>query len=216
MNDSSSSNLQLTQAVLQRRIGADAGPHEPNVLLIEGIADREWVCELGRQGLARVENAMSAVTSSWRSCAAAAKVDRLSQDLTAAEHAEGEARRTATSLEGELGARLDAGDDTSDIEDQLTAAKTTLARAVVRASVLRHLLDRARSAARALLREGLEMARLKVHEEARLEHQLALRELETLILGHFPTVNRSAYVFSLTKTAELTEHHLRSAGFQQS
>jgi hypothetical protein len=213
MSETTTSNLQLTRAVLQRRIGADAGPHEPNVLVIEGVAERDWVSELGRQGLARVEETMSAVTSSWRSSDAAVKADRLAYELAAAESAEGEARRTASALEGELAARLDAGEDTTDVEDQLASAKSDLARVAVRAGVLRHLLDRARSEARDQLRQSLEAARLQVHQEAREEHREALRLLEEAVAEHFPEVNRSGYVFSLTKTTDVTEHHLRLAGF---
>jgi hypothetical protein len=215
MSDMTPSNLQLTQAVLQRRVGADIGPHEPNVLLIEGIADRVWVADLGRQGLARVEEAMKDVIGTWRSSDAAAKAARLGHELTAAESTEGEARRVASALEGELAARLDAGEDTADVEDQLTSAKSDLARVAVRAGVLRRLLDRARSDARDRLRRSLETVRLKIHQEARQEHQTALRALEQIVTDHFPAVNRSGYVFSLTKSAEVTEHHLRLAGFDQ-
>ena len=81
MSDTTSSNLQLTQAVLQRRIGSDIGPHDPNVLLIEGVAERGWVSALGRQGLTRVEEAMKAVTAAWRSSDPAAKADRLGPRL---------------------------------------------------------------------------------------------------------------------------------------
>jgi hypothetical protein len=215
MSDTTPSPLQLTQAVLQRRVGADTGPHEPNVLLIEGVADRDWVFDLGRTGMSRVEEAMKAVTAAWRSSDAAGKVDRLGRELAASEEAEGEARRRAGALEGELAARLDAGEDTADIEDRLAAAKSDLAKVAVRAGVLRHLLDRARAEARDRLRRGLEAARLRMHQRARLEHQSAVRALQRLVAEHFPAVNRSGYVFSLTKTADLTEHHLRLAGFDQ-
>jgi hypothetical protein len=215
MSEMTTTNLQLTRAVLQRRIGADAGPHEPNVLVIEGVAERGWVSELGRQGLSRVEEAMSAVTSSWRSSDAAVKADRLAHELAAAESAEGDARRTASSLEADLAGRLDAGEDTADVEDRLASAKSDLARVAVRAGVLRHLLDRARMGARDRLRQNLEAARLQVHQEAREEHQAALRVLEETVAEHFPEVNRSGYVFSLTKTADVTEHHLRLAGFDR-
>lgn len=214
MSETTHANLQLTQAVLQRRIGADAGLHEPNVLLIEGTADRGWVSELGRQGLGRVEEAMHAVTESWRSSDAAAKADRLGRELTAAQAAEGEARRAACALEAELAACLDAGTDSDAVEDQLTAAKTELARVAVRAGVLRHLLDKARSDARDRLRRNLESVRLTIHQEARHEHQTALRALEQVVTEYFPAVNRSGYIFSLTKTADVTEHHLRLAGFE--
>jgi hypothetical protein len=214
MSDTMPNNLQLTQAVLQRRIGADTGPHEPNVLLIEGLADRNWVTELGRQGVARVEEAMKAVTASWRSSDVAAKAERLERELAAAESAEGEARRVAASLDGDLAARLDAGDDTTAVEDQLASAKSALARVSVRAGVLRHLLEKARSEARDHLRRALEAVRLQVHREARQEHQAALRALAAVILEQFPAVNRSGYVFSLTKSADVTEHHLRLAGFE--
>jgi hypothetical protein len=215
MSKTTTSNVQLTRAVLQRCIGADAGPHEPNVLVIEGLAERDWVSELGRQGLSRVEEVMSAVTSSWRSSDTAVKADRLAHELAAAESSEGESRRTASSLEAELATRLDAGEDTADVEDRLASAKSDLARVAVRAGVLRHLLDRARSEARDRLRTSLEAARLKVHQEAREEHQAALRVLEEVVAQHFPEVNQSGYVFSLTKTADVTEHHLRLAGFDQ-
>ncbi len=214
MSETTPGPLQLTQAVLQRRMGADTGPHEPNVLLVEGMADRGWVAELGRRGLARVEEAMQAVTAAWRSSDAAAKTDRLARELAAAEEAGAEARRRAGALEGELAARLDAGEDTAAVEDRLAAAKSELARVAVRAGVLRHLLDRARAEARDRLRRGLEAARLRLHQEARQEHQAALRGLERLVAEHFPAVNRSGYVFSLTKTADVTEHHLRLAGFE--
>jgi hypothetical protein len=215
MSETMPSNLQLTQAILQRRVGADTGPQEPNTLLIEGAADRSWVSELGRQGLTRVEQAMQAVTDAWRTSDAAAKADRLGRELTTAESAEGDARRRATTLEGELAARLDAGEDTAAVEDELASVKSELARVTVRAGVLRHLLDKARSEARDRLWRGLEAVRLRVHQEARREHQAALRDLEQLIVEHFPAVNRSGYVFALTKTADVTEHHLRLAGFDQ-
>ncbi len=214
MSDTTSP-LQLTQAVLQRRVGAETGPHEPNMLLLEGVADRGWVSELGRQGLVRVEEAMKAVVAAWRSSDAAGKAERLGRELAAAESAEGESRRRSAALEGELAARLDAGDDTADVEDQLAVAKSDLARLAVRAGVLRHLLDRARSDARDRLRRGLEAARLKLHQQAREEHQAALRALEQLVAEHFPAVNRSGYVFSLTKTADVTEHHVRLAGIDE-
>ena len=54
-----------------------------------------------------------------------------------------------------------------------------------------------------------------MHQEAREEHQAALRLLEEVVAERFPEVNRSGYVFSLTKTAEVTEHHLRLAGFDR-
>jgi hypothetical protein len=212
MSDTTRNNLQLTQAILQRRIGADSSPHEPNVLSIEGVADRGWVSDLSRQGLARVEEAMTDVTESWRLSDAALKTDRLGRELTAAESAEGEGRRIAAALEVELATRLDAGEDTTAVEDQLAAAKSDLARVAVRAGVLRHLLDRARAEARDRLRRALETVRLELHQQARLEHQAALRTLEQVVADHFPEVNRSGYVFSLTKTAEVTEHHLRLAG----
>jgi hypothetical protein len=215
MSETTLSNLQLTRAVLQRRIGADAGPHEPNVLLIEGVAERSWVAELGRQGLSRVEEAMTAATAEWRSSDAAAKADRLAHELSAAESAEGEARHSASTLEEELVARLDAGKHTESIENQLAKAKSELARVTVRASVLRHLHDKARSESRDRLWKTLEAARLRVHQEAREEHQVALRALEQVVTEHFPEVNRSGYVFSLTKTADVTEHHLRLAGFDR-
>lgn len=215
MSDTTPSPLQLTQAVLQRRVGADTGPHEPNLLLIEAVAERGWVAELGRQGLARVDEAMKEAAAAWRSSEAATKADRLARELAAAESAEGEARRGAGALEAELSARLDAGEDTTDVENRLAAAKSDLARVAVRAGVLRHLLDKARGEARDRLRRGLEAARLKVHQQARGEHQAALRALEQLVTEHFPAVNRSGYVFSLTKTADVTEHHLRMAGFDQ-
>jgi hypothetical protein len=213
MSDTTPGNLQLTQAVLQRRIGADIGPREPNVLLIEGIADRDWVSELGRQARIRVEETMTAVTAAWQLSDAATKVDRLARELTAGETAEGESRRIASAREAELAARLDAGQDTARVEDQLAVTKAELARVAVRASVLRHLLDKARAEARDQLRRGLEAARLKIQEEARQEHQMALRFLEQVVAEHFPAVNQSGYVFSLTKTAEVTEHYLRLAGF---
>jgi hypothetical protein len=216
MSDTMASKLQLTQAVLQRRIGADTGPHEPNVLLIEGVADRGWVSELGRQARARVDEAMKAVTASWRSSDAAVKAERLGRELAAAESAEGEARRIASGLENELAARLDAGKETADVEDQLSEARSEQARKTVRASVLRHLCDKAQVDSRNHLRQALESARLKAHQEARQEHHAALRMLEQVVSEHFPAVNRSGYLFSLTKTADVTDHHLRLAGFEPS
>jgi hypothetical protein len=214
MTDTSTGNVQLTQAVLQRRIGADTRPNEPNVLLIEGMAERGWVGELGRQGRARVDEAMKSAVIAWRSSESAAKVDRLARELTAAESAEGEARRVAARLEDELAARLDAGEDTAIVEENLAAAKSELARVAVRASVLRHLHDKAHSQARERLGQALEAARLEVHQEARQEHQAALRMLEQVVAEHFPAVNRSGYVFSLTKTADVCEHHLRLTGYE--
>jgi hypothetical protein len=84
----------------------------------------------------------------------------------------------------------------------------------VRSGVLRHLLDKARAEARDQLRRALEGIRLNLHQEARREHQAALRALESVVIEHFPAVNQSGYVFTLTKTAEVTEHHLRLAGFE--
>jgi hypothetical protein len=216
MSDTTNGHLQLTQAVLQRRIGAETGPHEPNILLIEGVAERGWVAELGREGLARVEQAMHAAAESWRSCDAAAKADRLVRECAAAEEAEGAARRLASSLEVELADALDEGSDTAAVEDRLAAAKSELARRAVRSGVLRHLLDRARSEARDRLRRALEEVRLQLQEQARLQHQKALRELQQVVAEHFPAVNCSGYVFALTKSADVTEHHLRLAGLDAS
>jgi hypothetical protein len=214
MSDPTQEHVQLSQAVLQRRIGADTGPHEPNVLLIEGVAERGWVSELGRQALARVEESMREVTETWRWSDTAMKADRLIRESTAAEAAEGEARRLAATLEDELAAALDEGRNTAAVEDRLAAAKSELARVTVRAGVLRHLLDKARSEARDELRRALEGVRLNLHQEARLEHQAAMRALELVVIEHFPAVNQSGYVFALTKTAEVTEHHLRLADFE--
>jgi hypothetical protein len=214
MSDPTKGQVQLTQAVLQRRIGADTGLHEPNVLLIEGLAERGWVSGLGRQALARVEECMREVTDTWRRSDTAMKADRLIRESTAAEAAEGEARRLAATLEDELATALDECRDTAAVEDRLAAAKSELARVTVRAGVLRHLLDKARAEARAELRRALEGVRLNLHQQARLEHQAALRALESVVIEHFPAVNQSGYVFTLTKTAEVTEHHLCLAGFE--
>ena len=63
------------------------------------------------------------------------------------------------------------------------------------------------------LRRSLEAVRLKLHQESRREHETALRTLERIVAEHFPAVNCSGYIYSLTKTADVTEHHLRLAGF---
>ena len=214
MSDTTTNPLQLTQAILQRRLGVDTSPHEPNVLLIEGVADRGWVTDLGRQGLARVEEAMAAVTAAWQTSDSTRKASRLESELMAAESAEGDSHRRAAALEKELAARLDGGEDASAVEDLLASEKSDLARLTVRASVLRHLLDKARARARDQLRRNLEATRLQLHQQAREEHQTAVQELQQLIIDRFPAVNRSGYVFSLTNTADVTEHHLRLAGFE--
>jgi hypothetical protein len=116
-------------------------------------------------------------------------------------------------LEDDLAAALDDGSDATPVEGQLVAAKSDLARLAIRSGVLRHLLDRARSEARDRLRRTLEGVRLQLHQEARQQHHEALRELQLAVAEHFPAVNRSGYVFALTKSSDITEHHLRLAGF---
>jgi hypothetical protein len=215
MSASTTTNLQLTQAVLQRHTGAETGPREPHRLLIEGIADRSWVAELGQEGLSRVEKAMKAVAAAWQSSEAATKADRLGRELNVALSAETEALRRAAHLEVELASRLEQGAETAGVEGDLAVAKADLARLAVKADVLRHLHERAHAASRDRLRNSLEAARLKIHQDARQEYGAALHALEKTIAEYFPAVNRSGYVYSLTRSADLSEHHLRLAGIDQ-
>jgi hypothetical protein len=119
-------------------------------------------------------------------------------------------------LEVELASRLEQGAETDGVEGDLAVAKADLARLAVKADVLRHLHERAHSASRESLRSSLDAARLEVHQDARREYGAALSALEKAIAEHFPAVNRSGYVYSLTRSADLTEHHLRLAGIDQS